>query len=158
MFTACSTVWCRCHFTVDVGMFKLVDDPVCPERILRACRQQTLIEVSAHFTSFYFHIYLSLLRFDSYFIARYFVHVVKTHRVDFWFTNNKTRIVDFLFANNKTRIVDFGLRIIKHVLSIFGLRIIKHELSIFGLRIIKHALSIFGLRIIKHALSILVCE
>jgi len=81
--------------------FKLVDDPVCPERILRACRQQTRLQVSAYFSSFYFHIYLSFLRFDSYFIARYFVHTVKIH------------------------IVGFGLRIIKYALSILGLRIIK---------------------------------
>ena len=38
-----------------VIQFKLVDDPACPERILRSCRQQTRLEVSARFTSFYFH-------------------------------------------------------------------------------------------------------
>ena len=118
-------------------MFKLVDDPVCPERILRACRQQTLIEVSAHFTSFYFHIYLSLLRFDSYFIARYFVHVVKTHRVDFWFTNNKTRIVDFWFASNKTRILDFWFANNKTRIVDFWFANNKTRIVDFGLRVIK---------------------
>jgi hypothetical protein len=66
-----------------VTVFNWEDDPGRFQWISRSCRQQKRLAVSAYFSFFYFHLYLSVLRFDSYFIERYLMHAIKLRIVSF---------------------------------------------------------------------------